>query len=335
MTVAGSGSLSVAVLGATGLLGAEIVRVLDAAPWRPARLVPLSSGRSSTTHVDWGEDRVVVDDLSDQALGEVDLVILAAPSAVSLEAGRDALKQGVSVVDCSGALAAELPVLVPWITPELLPRLERGAVIPAAPALLVASIVAPLRRLGVDAPVSATVMLPASTAGRAGLDELSKQVVGLLNGSAPPRKVFEGGLAFDLVPTVGTVTPGGWTTRERDVAALVLRLTGGEAAIDVTLVQVPVFSGMAAAIHLMARVPVDKVREALEASGLVLSETRSGPRPRRMDGLAFPHVGRVRAGADGSVHLWVAMDNLRCVATAAVHVAGALLARSGALQAPS
>lgn len=325
--------LRVGVVGATGLLGGEIVRLLDVAPWRPGRLIPLASGRTEATHVDWGDDRVAVDDLADQAFGDADLVFLAAPSVVCAAAGREALRQGCAVVDCSGALAAELPLCVPWITPETLARLERGAVVPSAAALLVASAVAPLRRAGVDAPASAVVMLPASTAGRAGLTELSGQVVALLNGGAPPRKVFEGGLAFDIVPAVGPTLPGGWTGREREVASCVQRLSGGDAPVDVTLVQVPIFSGMAAAVHIGARAQVDRVRELLVASGLVVTESRSGPRTRRVEGSAMPQLGRIRAGADGSVHMWLAADNLRCAAAAAVGTGAALLRRAGRLAA--
>jgi aspartate-semialdehyde dehydrogenase len=331
-TQPGNEDLTACVLGATGLLGAEIVRLLDAAPWRPGRLIALASGRGEATHVAYGDERVAVDEAADQAWADADVVFLAAPASVSEAAGREALRQGTAVVDCSGALAADLPTFVPWLDPEP-PGSARGVVVPGAATLLVASALAPLRRAGVDAPASAVVLLPASTAGRAGLAELSGQVVALLNGGAPPRKVFDGGLAFDLVPTVGPVTPGGWTAREREVAASVHRLAGGDAPIDVTLVQVPVFSGAAAAVHVSARAPVDRVRELLVGAGLLVSESRTGPRPRRVEGSPMPHLGRVRSGADGSLHLWLAMDNLCCAATAAVGAAARLLRKAGRLAA--
>jgi aspartate-semialdehyde dehydrogenase len=325
--------LRVGVAGATGALGSEIVKVLDEVAWRPASLVPLARSTTSTTHVDFGGDRVPVDDFKDESLGGLDLLFVALPREAARVAGEAAIRAGIPVVDCSGAFALDrdVPLVVPWVNPDALAGLRLGAVaVPDPAAVLVASVLGPLRRAGVEPRVDATVLVPASREGRPGIDELSRQVVALFNSGTPPRKVFPQGLAFDLTPAVGAVRDDGWTEAEREVAAQVDKIVG-PAQIDVSLVGVPVFSGLSALLVLRPDkiVPPELVMRVLADGGVRLPDEagpRFLPRPRRVEGKPFAHVGRVRLGRDGrSLHLWLSMDNLRTVATVAVANAGVLL----------
>lgn len=324
--------LRVAVAGATGALGGEILKVLDGARWRPAHAVALARATTSTTHVDYGEERIPVDDLSDEALEGLDALFVAVPFAAAGRITDAAVRAGVTTVDCTGASAADpgVPLVVPWINPEALAEVPRGLVaVPDPSATLLASALGPLRRAGLDGPAEAVVLVPASREGKAGIDELSRQVVALFNTATPPRKVFKEGLAFDLLPSLGAVAEDGWTDRERDVAAQVARLVG--AGVDCTLVGVPVFSGLSAhlTVHLARPAMADLALRILADGGVQVPEAAGArylPRPRRVEGRPFAHVGRVRLGSDGRrLHLWLAMDNLRTSATAAVAAAAALL----------
>jgi aspartate-semialdehyde dehydrogenase len=325
--------LRVGVAGATGALGGEIVKLLDEVAWRPSSLVALARSTTSTTHVDYGGDRVPVDDWKDEALDGLDLLFVALPREVGRSAGEAAIKAGVPVVDCSGAFALDrdVPLVVPWVNPDALAGLKLGAVgVPDPAAILVASVLGPLRRAGVEPRVDATVLVPASREGRPGIDELSRQVVALFNSGTPPRKVFPQGLAFDLTPALGAVRDDGWTDAEVEVAAQIDKIVGG-VPIDVSLVGVPVFSGLSALLVLRPdkAVPPELALRVLADGGVRLPEevgARYLPRPRRVEGKPFAHVGRVRVGRDGrSLHLWVSMDNLRTAATVAVADAGVLL----------
>lgn len=174
-------------------------------------------------------------------------------------------------------------------------------------------------------------MLPASLKGRDGMDELSKQVVALFSSGTPPRKVFPDGLAFDLLPAVGEPGEDGWTSREIRVREQLRRMLGVQWPMHITLVGVPVFSGISAQISIRSarQVPADLAERVLADAGVVFPETsgvRYLPRPRRVEGQPFVHAARTRNSEDGSsLHVWAGLDNLRGAATAAVAVGGALL----------
>lgn len=326
--------LRVAVAGATGALGGEIIKVLDQVSWRPATLVPLARATTSVTHVDYGDERVAVDDLSDESLDGVDALFLALPPSAARSIGESAIRQGIATIDCSGAFAdeASIPLVVPWINPEVLMDLPQGAVATPDPsATLIASALGPLRRAGLDGPAQAVVLVPASREGKNGIEELSRQVVALFNSGNPPRKVFPNGLAFDTLPAVGILHDDGWTSLERIVATQVARVAGGTSPLDVTLVGVPVFSGLSAhvSIQLPRATTPDLVLRILADGGIQVPESggvRYLPRPRRVEGRPFAHVGRVRTSVDGkTLHLWLSMDNLRTAATVAVSAAATML----------
>jgi len=325
--------LRVGVLGATGAVGGEIVKVLDQVGWRPSSLVALARSSTATTHVEYGAERVPVDDWKDEALEGLDLLFVAVPREAGRAAGELALRAGIQIVDCSGAFAldADVPLVVPWINPERLSDVTRGVVaIPDASAVLVASVLGPLHRAGVECEADATLLVPASREGRAGIDELSRQVVALFNSGTQPRKVFPRGLAFDLLPTVGAVGEDGWTDAERRVVAEIERVVG-PVPVEVTLVGVPVFSGLSGQITLRPDRPVmpDLVSRLLEDGGVRVPDeagVRGLPRPRKVEGRPFAHAGRIRAGRDGrTVHVWLSMDNLRTAATVAVASAAVIL----------
>lgn len=331
--------VTVAVAGATGALGKELLAVLDRAPWRPDRVVALASPTTTAPFVDYGGDRVAVDDLRHAVWGEYDAVIFAVPGAVARPLVAPAVADGAVVVDCTGSQFEDLgvPLVTPWINGEAMDaaRPREVIAIPTAIATLVGSVTGPLKGLrGVAAGgTSATVLVPASHWGRAGVDELSAQVVALFNSGTPPRKVFDQGLAFDLLPQVGPAAPSGWAAVELRAMTEIARLTGQRVALSV--VGTPVFTGISAEITLRLDGPVtaEVVLQRLAGAGLVLPEgARRLPRPRRVDGRGLPQVARVRVSpGEGTLHLWAVMDNLAVTATAAVGVAARLLRDAGKL----
>jgi aspartate-semialdehyde dehydrogenase len=323
--------LTIAVAGATGAIGGEVVKLLDGCRWRPSRVQALARASTATTHVEYGDDRVPVDDVNTDLDG-ADALVVAVPAAAAGDVVQKGLQLGLPTVDVSGATALDpsVPLVVPWINPEALADVPRGVVaVPDAAATLIASLLGPLRRAGISGDADATVLVPASREGRAGIDELSRQVVALFNTQTPPRKVFREGLAFDLLPTVGTLEADGGTDVEGRISAQVQRLVG--APVVSTLVGVPVFSGVSVilGIHLDRAAPADLISRILADGGVRLPEApgaRYLPRPRRVEGQPFAHLGRIRMVADGRrVVLWASMDNLRTTAAAVVALLASLL----------
>lgn len=319
-----SNDLRIAVIGATGALGKEIVAVLDQAPWRPAQVRAFARTSTSVPFVEYGSEQIAVDDVATADWSELDGAIVATPAGAGAALIDLLVNADVPVVDCSGSQIedASVPLVVPWLTDELPVSRSRDVIaIPSAAALLLASVLRPLARAGYDGDAEAHVLLPASSFGRDGVDELSRQVVAMFNSAPPPRKVFEQGLAFDLIPQVGEVGSSGWTGAELRIVAEIFRLTNTRCAV--TLTGVPVFSGISATIRLQAEAgdrAEDLVRVLQDAGiDVAAAGARRQPRPRRMQGAVYPAVARVRSSPlEDAIHLWVSMDNLRACAAAAV-----------------
>jgi aspartate-semialdehyde dehydrogenase len=319
---------TVAIAGATGALGKEIVAVLADRAGRPARIVPCASPATSVHHVDYGDMSVAVEDLRQVDWGTVDALVLAVPEAVARTVVPVAAAAGVPVIDLSGSQFDDLtvPLFLPSMQGDATPVHAGRAVvaIPGGPSAMLASVLGPLALAGWRGDASATVALPASHWGREGIEELSKQVVSLFNSGTPPRKVFEQGLAFDLIPQVGTPGATGWTGAEARAMAEIARLAGRRC--DVTLVGAPLFTGMSATVRITvdSAWTVERVLAVLDAAGVEVTApgaVRKLPRPRKVDGSSRVHVARARHGtADGCMYLWVAADNLRLCANAAADV---------------
>ncbi len=327
-----SKNLRIGLAGATGALGKEVLTVLDAAPWRPDRVVPLAGASTTTPFVSYGDEQVTVDELGREDFAGLDALIVALPRAIAGEWVEAAAAAGVPVIDLSGSQleALDVPLVLPWLQDGALDE-ERARDVVAVPSAAAAMLVTLVRALAeeLDGHVEATVFVPASSQGKAAIEELSRQVVALFNGQNPPRKVFPQGLAFDLLPQIGEPTSTGWTGEELRCVAEVARMTGER--VDVTMVGVPVFSGMS--VHLRVdvdeTVPDERFLHLLEAAGLEVvpaMDARRTPRPRRVEGSSGVAVGRVRRAQGGRVlHLWASMDNLRATASAAVGIAAALV----------
>jgi aspartate-semialdehyde dehydrogenase len=330
----------VGVAGATGAVGKEILAVLDKAPWRPAEVVAFASPGTEVSYVEYGEQQVPVSDLDLGELSGLDVLFLAVPGDVARKVGEAAVAAGVPVVDLSGVFVddGDVPIVVPWVNPEALSEAPERAMVavPRAASLLLAAILGPLRRADVVVDADATVLLPASAWGRKGIEELSSQVVAMFNSGTPPRKVFDGGLAFDLIPQIGVAGATGRTDAEDRVAIEVAELTGLKKAPAVELFGVPVFSGVSASVRVRLGRKVDaaQVGRLLADGGVTLVEdVRQLPKPRRVEGKPFASVGRIRVVGD-QLTVWCAMDNLRGAATAAVATA-ALLLRQVSPEAPA
>jgi aspartate-semialdehyde dehydrogenase len=327
-------SFSVGVIGATGSLGKEVLGVLNSVKWRPDHVVAMASSATSTPFVSYGDTELPVEDVNVENFDHLDAVIMAVPPKIAKEIGDAAVRDAARVVDCSGALHESMgaPLVIPWVNPEALQESALGVIsLPSAPGILLASVLGPLCRAGLTGLVNATVMVSASDKGRGGIEELSRQVAALFNSATPPRRVFESGLAFDLLPQWGSPGESGWTDREQQVVQEVTSIVPWTGEVCATMMGVPIFSGigMDLAIHNLRGVEIEKVASILEAGGVrVISSqsVRELPRPRRIEGEPFVHVGRLRWNPSGtSLHLYGGMDNLRVTACTAVACCGALL----------
>ena len=325
--------MRVAIIGATGSLGVELLAVLDESALAVRELVPIATERSLGTELEFRGGGFPVE-TEFAALRGCDLAFLCAPAGASLEAVRALLHARVAAIDCSGVLAAapEGPLVgelgVPGAPPLDAPMLA----VPPGLALACTRVLAPLARNCGVSRVVATLLLSASAsgAGRAAVEALAEETIALLTQQEIPDEALRGHpSAFDVLPWIGSVDDDGTTAHERGFAAVLGRALGG-ASVAVTSVRIPTFCGDGAALAIETReeASLEGILDVLgKIPGVALAGL--GPTTRAAAGSDLVHVGRVRRDAShpGGVLVWLAADGVRLTAAHAVRVAEARFGR--------
>lgn len=338
MTTKGGGTL-VSLLGATGVVGEEILRCLAERKFPVLELRAFASADSEGREVDFDGDVVAVESVQpDRVFGTdgrpADVVISAAPGALE-SLLDDPRAQRTAIVDLTGTL--ELDDSVPLFVPgERLPTGPSRAV--AVPRGAVGALGTALRALeGASfSRLSVVTVESASGAGRRGVSELSEQTVSLLNsmtGDPGESDVFPEPLAFNAVPVVGELLATGETSEERRLRHVIRRLLAAPALpVEITRLRAPVFGGSLVCVHagLDVGISAPDACSSWSRSGViyvldadVLPSTRGGVGADRVQ------VGRVRAGEGHeapSLSFVLAVDELRAgAALGAVEAAERLI----------
>ncbi|MEW6433901.1 MAG: Asd/ArgC dimerization domain-containing protein [Myxococcota bacterium] len=332
---------TIAVVGATGLIGRQVLANLWQHDVEPDDVRLLASEKSEGTEADYAEETLPVERPAADSYRGVKAAILAVPAEVAKVQALEAQKAGAWAVDLSGAfrLDMKVPLVAPGVNDGVLDRPFPGRVVsvasPAAQALTLA--LEPLRAAFGLAVVDATVLHGAAARGNAGTERLSLQTAALLNAKEPDVDVFPHRLAFNVIPGVGDFE-NGLSAAERHLLVEVARIWGGEnplsargdaqglPAVTSTALFVPTFHGATLIItaHLKTAVDVDTVRATLKASTelKVLDDpsTHIYPMPMLTTDDAAVHVGRLRAQGT-RVQLVAAVDSAFRAAETAVDLA--------------
>ncbi|MCX8072171.1 MAG: Asd/ArgC dimerization domain-containing protein [Candidatus Binatia bacterium] len=336
-------SYNVAVIGATGTVGRELVGVLleRGFPLAELRLYATSASEGSELE---GCESAVEPLRADTDLKGADLVFLACPAPVAEDWSERARAAGAFVIDVTaGCRGAKVELVVPEVNAERLAHsLEHRVAGSAHPvALALAVLLSPVRELAALQRVVATVLEPVSSLGRRGVDVLEHEVHALLNGIEPEEpEVFSQRVAFNVFPAL----PGGEGARQlpqpQEIASQLRQiLRDPRLAVEIVRVRVPVFFGLGLSVDVTLRSPVTltAVEEMLRsAPGLLLARGGVGrpgeprlplPSPATVVGSDATHVTCL--GVDPQVpaaSFWLALDNTRKgSATNAVQIAELLV----------
>ncbi|MGQ0507542.1 MAG: aspartate-semialdehyde dehydrogenase [Myxococcaceae bacterium] len=330
----------VAVVGATGVVGREIVGALESAGHAAEHLTLLASERSEGEELPYGDDTLAVEKVTPESFRGVKIAIFATPADVSRTLAIAAQQAGAWVVDLSTAFRADpqVPLILPAINPQRLRSAFKGRIVrcPSPITSALVTLLEPLRTsLGVR-DVSVTALMGASAAGERGVSELEKQSADLLSGKEVEASFFPHRLGFNLIPQVGEFGEAGETTEEESWATEAALLVSEPPQLSGTAIQVPTFFGhlLSLTVRLRTGATAEKVRELLkEGPGMKLLDTpaeRIYPMPMLVTADDALHVGRIRQqrGALDGFHLVAAIDNAgRGAALNAVETAGLLAER--------
>jgi len=314
-------AVDIAVVGATGIVGAALVELLEEREFPLGRLQLLASTSSAGKSVPFRGRNLRVEAAESFDFSRVRLVFLAVPSAVAGRYAAQARAAGCTLIDLSGSLPLhEAPRVVAEVNAQVLEGLGGPCLLtsPTSQTVALALALGPLRPLLQWRHLCVTACLPVSSLGREGVAELARQTAELLNGRSSQSRLFDRQIAFNLLGQVGEADSAGHAGLERRLAeelGQVLDTPG--LRVSATCTMAPVFFGDSLSVSGQAAAPIDlaAVRAALEvAPGVELVE--AGDYPTVIGdavGQDVAYVGRVRGGLDGEcgLNLWIASDNVR------------------------
>ncbi len=337
----------VAIAGATGAVGREMMKVLEEREFPVSELLPLASERSEGQTLEFRGDEVTVRRLKPDSFAGVDIALFSPGASVSREFAPHAARAGAVVIDNSSAfrMDADVPLVVPEVNPQTVKQALSGRRIIANPNCSTIQLVVMMKPLHDAAGLQRVIVSTyqsVSGAGQKGIDELETQSRALFSlGEVTPSK-FAHRIAFNLLPEIGPANENGYTEEEMKMANESRKILGlPDLAVSATCVRVPIFYCHSEAAHLFFREPLSpsRAREILrKAPGVKVLDDLSQhvyPMPLLGAGNDDTLVGRIRTDLSGpnGLALFVVSDNLRKgAATNAVQIAE-LLARdyAGAL----
>lgn len=325
--------LQIAVVGATGVVGREILAALQDRGHPGERITALASERSEGEELEYLDETLEVEKASAESFRGIGLALFAVPPAVAQGLAPAAQAAGAWVVDVSPSfrLREGTPLVLPGVNDAVLRAPFTGRIVSCPSPVITGLLTAlePLRtRMGVEQ-VQVTALLGASHHGKSGVDALEKQTADLLSGREPEPGQFPHRLAFNVIPQVGDFT-GEWTAEESAWPAEAARVWGWGPKVSGTALQVPTFYGVALVVTARLGAPASaaQVRDAMRANPRlkVLDEPGEKVYPMPMLVTADPavHVGRIRQLPEAPewVTFVAALDNTgRGAALNAVEVA--------------
>jgi aspartate-semialdehyde dehydrogenase len=332
-------TLRVAILGATGAVGEELLRGIEERALPVGELRLYASSRSAGERLTCQGKSVRVEDVDKaiaRGLPPLDLAFFSAGAAASRTYASAFMAAGATVIDNTSAF--RMQPAVPLVVPEVnAGALEGHAGLISNPNCSTIQLMSPLKALHELAGLSRVVVSTyqsASGAGRQAMDELRDQTVSILNFKDPPIKRFSRRLAFDLIPQIGDLKDDGETTEEEKMVRESRKILSlPDLAVSATCVRVPTFIGHCASVNAEFERPfeLEGALEVLaEAEGVVLCEPHELPTTADVVGQDEVWVGRVRRDPSrpNALNLWIAADNLRKgAATNALQIAEALMER--------
>jgi len=316
-------SSSVAVVGATGAVGREMLRVLEQRRFPAKRVVALASKRSAGHKLAYAGGELVVEELTAASFAGIDIALFSAGASVSREFGPIAAAAGAVVIDNSSAwrMDPDVPLVVPEVNMAAASRRPRGII--ANPNCSTIQMVVALKPLHDAARLKVVVVSTyqaTSGKGHAAVEELLAQTRAVLDGKAPEAKVFPGPIAFNVLCDCKAGADD-YSEEEWKMVNETRKILGDDSiGVSPTTVRVPVVNGHSEAVHAQFHRPM-KAEEAKRllrgAPGVVLMEDAyqpgRHPQPATASGHDAVYVGRVRddLAVPGAIDMFVVSDNLR------------------------
>ena len=328
---------TVAVLGATGAVGQEMMKILEERNFPVGKLIPLASARSAGKTLKFKGEDVTIQEACDTAFEGVDIVLGAAENDIAQKFAPAIVKAGAVFVDNSSAfrLDPNVPLIVPEINPEDV-SWHKGIISnPNCSTIITVTAVNALNQLSPIKAMTASTYQAVSGAGAGGPIELMNEVEALREGKTYEPKVFSHQIAYNLIPQIGGEQFEGYTSEEmkmQNEGRKIMHLP--ELKVSCTCVRVPVVRShsISVSLHFDNKITVAEAREVLKrAPGVKLVDDlakKEYPMPLDTSNQDIVFVGRIRPDLtdDNGLCLWCCGDQVRKgAATNAIQIAELLV----------
>lgn len=328
---------TVAVLGATGAVGQEMIKILQERNFPVGKLKPLASARSAGKTLRFKGEDVVIEEARDEAFQGVDIVLGAAENDIAKKFAPAIVKAGAVFVDNSSAfrLDPNVPLIVPEINPEDVKNHHGIISNPNCSTIITVTAVNALNALSPIRTMTASTYQAVSGAGAGGPIELMNEVEALSKGETYEPKVFSHQIAFNLIPQIGGEQFEGYTSEEmkmQNEGRKIMHLP--DLRVSCTCVRVPVVRShsISVSLHFDKHISVQEAREAIaKAPGCRLVDdlaNKQYPMPLDTSNQDIVFVGRIRPDLtdDNGLCLWCCGDQVRKgAATNAIQIAELLV----------
>ena len=314
----------VAVVGATGNVGREMLQTLAERQFPVDEVVALASERSAGGEVSFGEDDVLrVQDLAKYDFKGVDIVLSSPGAKVSAVFAPKAAAAGAVVIDNTShfRMDPEVPLVVPEVNPQAIAGWEKKGIIanPNCSTIQMVVVLKPLHDLGTIRRVVVATYQSVSGAGKEGMDELFNQTRAIYVNDPVEKKKFTKQIAFNLIPHIDSFMDDGYTKEEWKMIVETKKILDPAIKVTATCVRVPVFIGHSEAVNIEFVEPVsaERARAALRAApGVSVVDHRMDEgyvTPAEVAGEDNVYVSRIREdfSVENGLALWIVADNLR------------------------
>ena len=315
-------SYNVAILGATGAVGTELLQLLEERNFPLKSLKLLASSRSAGRKVSFGGEEVTVEAVSDAAFEGVDIVLASAGGTTSQKWVKAIVDSGALMIDNSSAFRMDpsVPLVVPEVNPEAAQGHQGIIANPNCTTILMSVAIWPLHQIQPIQRVVVATYQSASGAGARAMEEVKQQTKAILAGEKPPTESFPYPLAFNLFPHNTPLNEQGYCQEEMKMVNETRKIfNDSNLRVSATCIRVPVLRAHSEAINLEFERPFDlqAAREAIQTSaGVTLVEDWKAnyfPMPIDASGQDNVLVGRIRQDIshESGLELWLSGDNLR------------------------
>jgi len=317
---------TVAVIGATGNVGREIIKTLEERQFPAEEVIALASARSVGMEISYGDDEVLkVEDLATFDFTGVDIVLSSPGAKVSAEFVPKATAAGAVVIDNTSQfrMDPDVPLVVPEVNPQAIAGYKKKGIIANPNCSTIQMVVAlkPLHDLAQIKRVVVSTYQSVSGGGKDAMDELFNQTKGIYVNQpiGDNKEVFPKQIAFNVIPHIDVFMDDGSTKEEWKMVVETKKILDPKIMLNATCVRVPVFIGHAEAINIEFVNPIsdEEAREALKkAPGVSVIDSRVDEgyvTPAECAGEDMVYVSRIRSDptVDNGITMWVVSDNLR------------------------